>query len=213
MLIWYARPEDVTVPNITFPDKNLETAIRDALGKPVGEGITAAELASLTEFSPRGRGITNLSGLEYCINLTRLRLYENEITDVSPLSSLTNLKGLGLSENQISDISPLSSLTNLTWLYLWDNQISDISALSSLTALTELKVSRNQISDISALTGLTNLEFLELGHNNISDIFPLVENHGLSVGGIVDLSGNPLSITSVNVYILELDARDIEVRY
>ena len=33
---------------VTFPDGNLEAVVRDALGKPPGEEIIAAELAKLT---------------------------------------------------------------------------------------------------------------------------------------------------------------------
>ncbi|GAI41344.1 unnamed protein product, partial [marine sediment metagenome] len=55
---------------VTFPDENLEAAIRDALGKPVGEEITAAELAKLTTLKAESSGIIDLSGLEYCTNLT-----------------------------------------------------------------------------------------------------------------------------------------------
>ncbi len=114
---------------VTFPDENMEAAIRDALGKPAGEAITPAELAGLTELNRRMQGITDLSGIEYCINLTVLNLLGNQISDISPLASLTNLTYLNLGANQISDLSPLASLTNLTWLYLRLNQISDISPL------------------------------------------------------------------------------------
>jgi hypothetical protein len=41
----------------------------------------------------------------------------------------------------------------------------------------------------------------------------LVENGGLSAGDTVELSGNPLSTTSVNVYIPQLEARGVTVVY
>ena len=37
---------------ITFPDKNLETIVRDALGKPSGKEILSTELAQLQELRP-----------------------------------------------------------------------------------------------------------------------------------------------------------------
>ena len=49
--------------------------------------------------------------------------------------------------------------------------------------------------------------------NNISDISPLVENSGLSMGDTIDLRGNPLSTESVNVYIPQLEARGVEVKF
>ena len=78
---------------VTFPDENLEAAIRDALGKPVGEEIMTAELTNLTTLSVPFSDITNLSGLEYCTNLTELTLHGNQISDISPL-----LENSGLGE-------------------------------------------------------------------------------------------------------------------
>ena len=194
LLVLVAMPVGCGPETVTFPDENLEAAIRDALGKPVGEEIMTAELANLTTLSAPFSDITDLSGLEYCTNLTELTLAKNQISDISSLSSLTNLTELTLHGNQISDISALSSLTNLTELYLGENQISDISPLSSLTNLTSLYLGENQISDISALSSLTNLITLRLSGNQISDISPLLENSGLGEGDGVYLEGNNLDL-------------------
>jgi hypothetical protein len=40
-----------------------------------------------------------------------------------------------------------------------------------------------------------------------------VENSGLSAGDTVNLSGNPLSDTSMNVYIPQLEERRVNVIY
>ncbi len=98
------------------------------------------------------------------------------------------------------------------------NNISDISPLAGLTQLGVLGLWNNNISDISALAGLINLLFLDLSSNNISDISPLVENTGFSAWNeeespFVDLSGNPLSTTSVDVYIPRLEAAGVTVIY
>ena len=142
-------------------DPNLEAAIREELDKPL-ERITAEDLAALTELRAAYRDISNLAGIQYCVNLRYLDLDANQISDLSPLSGLTNLQFLYLIHNQISDLSPLSGLTNLQFLYLLGNQISDLSPLSSLTNLQELKLNANQISDLSPLSSLTNLRWLDL---------------------------------------------------
>jgi len=74
LLVLVAMPVGCTGPTTIFPDGNLEAAIRDALGKPVGEEIMTAELANLTTLSALFSDITDLSGLEYCTNLTELWL-------------------------------------------------------------------------------------------------------------------------------------------
>ncbi len=104
---------------VDFPDPYLELAVRSAIGIPsdpindydlVGTGFTQL----IAPFS----GIADLSGLEYCTDLSVLRLYSNEISDISPLAGLTNLMDLWLDYNQISDIGPLAGLTSLDQLYL-----------------------------------------------------------------------------------------------
>jgi Leucine-rich repeat (LRR) protein len=203
-------------PVVTFPDPKLEAAIREVKWKPTGD-IHQSDLEKSINLNVAGKGISSLTGLEYCINLATLDLSDNRISNISPLSSLTNLTTLDLSDNRISNISPLSSLTNLTTLDLSDNRISNISPLSSLTNLTTLKLDdnrisnilplssltnlsgldlwNNRISDISPLSSLTNLTWLELGLNRISDISPLVDNIGLGEGGGVGLQYNHLDLT------------------
>ncbi len=170
-----------------FSDENLEAAVREAIGKPEGP-IYTSDLAGLTSLDAPEGNITDITGLEYCHNLTGLWLGNNQISDLSPLSGLASLTALDLSGNRISDVSPLSGLTSLDWLNLEDNQISDLSPLSGLTNLTDLWLSYNQISDLSPLLELTNLTVLHLWDN-------------------------PLSVESLYTLILQLVAMGVEVLY
>jgi len=264
--------------SVTFPDPNLEAAIREAIAKPTGD-IYESDLEGLTSLDAHGRSIVNLAGLEYCTHLTQLHLYDNQINNISALSGLTNLEsvslgynpvsdinalsgltnlgglelgycqisdinalsglanlwklnlesnqiscidalssltslpGLNLGSNQISDINALSGLISLEYLRLDSNQISNVSPLSGLTNLEYLILSSNQISDITALSGLTNLTGLDLWNNQISDIKPLVDNSGILSGDWVELMVNPLSPTSIGIYIPQLQARGVTVYY
>jgi len=116
-------PSSADDPVVTFPDANLEAAIREAINKPTGD-IYASELAVLTNVNASGRGIIDLTGIEYCTNITDINFSSNQIIDLTPLAELTKLVNLDLSFNRISDITPLSALTDLTILYLDWNQIS-----------------------------------------------------------------------------------------
>ncbi len=197
-------------------DENLEIAIRDALGKPMGMPITTAELAGLTILEADESGIADLSGLEYCTSLNVLDLWGNQISDITPLENLTSLNVLNLFNNQISDITPLENLTSLKVLELSDNQISDITPLENLTSLNMLDLSDNQISDITPLENLTSLNMLELGNNQISDITPLVENSGLGTGDEVWLEDNNLDLSQGSEdmeNIRALEDRGVLVRY
>ncbi|MFC1981621.1 leucine-rich repeat domain-containing protein [Chloroflexota bacterium] len=201
---------------VTFADGNLEAAIRDALGKPPGEEITAAELAKLTELEANDSSISDLSGLEYCTDLTEAYFEENEISDISPLASLTMLTKLFLDNNEIGDVSPLASLTKLTNLVLNHNEVRDISPLASLTNLTGLDLVNNEIRDISSLAFLTKLTDVSLEKNGISDISPLVENTGLGEGDEVWLRDNNLDLSEGSEYtdnIRALEDRGVIVEY
>jgi hypothetical protein len=114
---------------ITFPDKNLERAVRKAIGKPTGP-IRAEDLEKLTGLHASWEDITDLTGLEYCTNLEELWLWDNQIRDISALSRLTNLENLSLGGNQIRGIKPLvsnSGLSEVDRVYLRDNPLSFIS--------------------------------------------------------------------------------------
>jgi Leucine-rich repeat (LRR) protein len=176
---------------VTFPDPNLEAAIRAAIDKPTGD-IYPSDLEALTALNASGKGIADLTGLEYCTNLLNLDLGGNLY---------------------ISDISVLGDLTNLQTLDLHANQISDVSALTGLTNLWNLGLGSNQISDISALADLTNMKYLGLDSNQISDISPLVANVGIGGGDEIYLQGNPLSADSRDIYIPQLQARGVTVFY
>jgi outer membrane protein assembly factor BamB/Leucine-rich repeat (LRR) protein len=195
----------------TIPDPNLEAAIRTAIGKPTGP-ITEEDLAVLTMIDASELGISDITGIEHCVNLQTLDLLINQISDISPLSGLTNLQYLNLGINGINDLSPLSNLTNLQDLTLAKNQISDLSPLSSLTNLEYLNLDGNQISDISPLSGLTGIYWLELGNNQISDISPLVSNTGIGGGDSIDLRGNPLSTAALSD-IQELQNRGANIQF
>jgi hypothetical protein len=214
-----------------FPDSSLKRAIRSELTWP--PSLNKIDNLSLGYTSPE---ITDLLGIQMCINLntlnlhlpkisyispltpltnlTTLGIYSNEkIHDISPLSHLTNLTTLTIGYTQISDISPLSSLTNLTEVNLFDNQISDISPLSSLTNLTSLNLMVNQISDVSPLSSLTNLTTLKLGDNRISDISPLLSLTNLEILGLDD-NYLDTSTGSVNKMIIDqLEENGVRVTY
>jgi Leucine-rich repeat (LRR) protein len=179
---------------VTFPDKNLELAIREALSEPADEEILSTELTQLTELKVWSQGITDLASIEYCTNLNKLGFWRNPISDVSPISSLTSLTDLHLCDSQISDIHPLSSLTNLTWLAVASSSVIDISPLSSLTNLTVLDLASNQISDLSPLlanTGLGAGDTVLLGGNNL-DLSPGSED--MENIGILEARGVVVSL-------------------
>ena len=121
-----------TVDDVPIQDALLRERINKQLGseRAADAAITSAEMLSLTRLNARGsRGswITDLRGLSYAVNLTRLDLADNNVTDVSPLSGLTKLEHLYFAGNHnLSDITALSGLSELYYLDIWRSRVSDL---------------------------------------------------------------------------------------
>ena len=193
---------------VHIPDPNLRTVLELALGKAPGGDITQADMASLESLDALKSNISDLTGLEFAINLMEIELRGNRISDVSPLKNLTNLTKLRLGTNRkISDVSPLKNLTNLTFLDIDSNQISDISPIKVLTNLTWLDLDDNRISDITPLKVLTNLTYLDLDGNRISDITPLKVLTNLT---FLDIDDNEISDMSPLSVLIKLKVLDLE---
>ena len=162
---------------VSIPDVNLAAAMRETLGQAA---LTSHTMLELSQLRAPNRHITDLTGLEYAINLTELNLggkwvngsyvNSNAITNFSPLSKLIHLKTLNLSGASISDVSALVGFTRLTTLNLSNNPISDVSPLAGLTQLLSLNLNNTSISDVSVLVGLTKLNALYLSSTSVSDI-------------------------------------------
>ncbi len=163
---------------VHLPDENLEAAIREAIGKPTGDILTA-ELEGLPWLLAANRGIANLDGLEHCVNLTWLDLRRNPIADISPILGLTSLTGLDLGQQgfpALDDVSGLSALTNLTWLNVYVAGSADVSFLTDLEQLEFLSVGKYGTitdSEIAAISSLPNLSSLNLGALHYGDISPM----------------------------------------
>ena len=235
--VYVALAEEPDTP-VEIVDAELSTALAEALGigaeseQPAdstaqdqsgGEEeaeavvITRGQLATLTDLDIGARGIANLRGLEYAVNLRSLSLAGNAVESLSPVADLQLLVTLDASANGISDVSSLTeaSLPGLKALILAANDLADISALRHLQGLTDLALDGNEIVDVTALTTLTALQRLWLNDNAIVDIAPLAANEGLGQGEVrldgssdyVDLRGNPLSADALGVQAAQLRQR------
>jgi len=140
--------EDAVPPTdlepVKFADMKLEAHIREVLDKPKGS-ITSADLASLTFLMAPGRDISDLTGIEYCLNLECIHLQYNNISDLSPLAGLNNLRDLNIFANKVSNLGPISGLTGLRNLNLAYNNVSNLSPLANLTGLRNLNLMYNNI--------------------------------------------------------------------
>jgi len=71
---------------------------------------------------------------------------------------------------------------------------------SALDGLTFLNATQKSIGNLTGLECCTSLTNLNLWHNQISDVCPSLQNGGLGTHDLVDLTSNPLSSNSINIY-------------
>ncbi|MCM3443795.1 leucine-rich repeat domain-containing protein [Metabacillus halosaccharovorans] len=142
---------------VTFGDVRVEEAVRNELGIYEGD-LYQHDLKQLYYLHIADLSVSDLSGLEYAVNLQDLSAWNNSITDLSALKDLTHLRYLELSDNQITNIEDLSGLENLDTLTLDSNPISDLSELEGLGQLRFLSFNQTEVEDISLLLKLENLE-------------------------------------------------------
>ena len=162
---------NISAENIDWmPDPALRKAVRETLELPAGVLLTKDHLRDLDVLIAEGRGISDLTGLEFAINLREAILGDNSITDLRPLANLIHLEELGLPENRISDISPLAGLPNLVFLIISHNPITDLSPLAGLPKFKELKARKIWTTDFSPLEGLG----LEIHRDEICEIAPFL---------------------------------------
>jgi len=110
--------------SVIFADPNLEAAIREAIGIPEGS-IYPSDLEELTSLCASERGISDLAGLELCLNLMDLQLDLNQIGNISSLvqngglgeGDAVYLRGNPLSWNSVNVYIPELRARDVTVVY------------------------------------------------------------------------------------------------
>ncbi|MCA1320403.1 leucine-rich repeat domain-containing protein [Bacillus tianshenii] len=180
---------------VTFADSALEDAIRHSLYIFSGRAIYQSDMERLEHLYAGGMGITDLSGLEYAINLLYLDLHSNEVEDLTPLLDLP-LFSLDISGNPISDASVLTSLVNLESLFLHYTKINDISFLLDFAYLYEV-----------TLFGIEGLTFAE-GTPERAIVDELLE---LGVVNVYLSEDDYIGPTPVEINVLHITDNSIEI--
>jgi len=158
---FHSNAELSTPGIVNFMDDNFEIVIREHLNRSAGD-ILSSDLEVITNIYARNRNISNICGIEFCINLDTLNIGINQISDLIPLFYLRNMKSLKLDNNNIDDISSLKYFYYLTELSISNNYIEDLSDISNLTNLKYLSVSSNPINNFEPIENIDSLKTLEI---------------------------------------------------
>ena len=96
---------------IIFSNNSVDEIVRDKINKRnKDETIVAKDLEVIKEINLSDKDITDISNLEYFINLEKLWLSNNNIKDLSPLRKLKKLIYLDLINNPVYDYSPVKHI-------------------------------------------------------------------------------------------------------
>lgn len=183
---------------VDIPDDNLRDALCDLLGKEAGDPITRGDMAGdrLTgSVSLVDKGIRDLTGMEYAVNMQSLDLAGNPVAKVpEAMADLSNLAYLGLGECLLSAIPEhVWDLTQLKCLYLARNELEALPAgIGNMEELTTLVLDGNQLTGLAdAIGSLTELKTLSLAGNDLTAL-PEAMKSCASLTEL-DLTGNRLA--------------------
>lgn len=184
------------IEKVTFTDPVMEAAIRAAVDATDTEVIYTNRLWDVTEFTIPADA-KSYEDLKLLPKLAKLKIEEGSQGDLTVLDELDllrelDLSGIRLSEEDLnriaahteltklslagcslSSIQPLAPLTSLRCLDLTDNTIRNISVVSGMTELQQLYLANNVVNAVDAFSGLQKLEALDISYNAVSSLAPL----------------------------------------
>lgn len=183
--------DDCNAIFIQFTDDSLKQALINH--NPIidlnsdGE-ISVSEAELITTIDITNKGITNLDGLEYFINLNTIKASDNQIDDFDATlfnqlnyvdfnnnlltyldfsTNVSTLQFVQLNNNNLDSVNILSS-PKLATFWANDNNLRNID-LSNSSQLFQLVLNNNQLKTIGA-KNCENLSSIEINNNKVSEI-------------------------------------------
>lgn len=209
--------EDIEIEIVNFADQRLLTQVRLALDIESDVEITPdlmLELDTLNinagnDTSGELTGISDLTGLEFALNLVYLRLSATSITDLSPISGLEKIDYLRFNNTPITNLSPLSNITSLT--YFNANSVTGITDISPLSGNTGLRTAilRNVPfgnEGMETIRNFTTIHRINMRDTGVTDISVLGE---LMADGAL-LNSTPFAQEENGGAVLDLRGLDVD---
>ena len=165
------------------PDDNFEQALIDlGYDNVLDDYVLTNNIESITDLNLYNKSISDLTGIQDFLSLTRLDLTENLLQYID-LSINVNLDRLYIDRNQLTNLN-LNNNVNLSRLNVSRNQLTNLD-LSSNHNLQSLDCEQNNLTELDLTNNLNitslnlrsnNLLFLDLGNNVNLDWFDVSQN-------------------------------------
>lgn len=97
----------------TFIDPHLEKCIREILKNPNEKWISIKELQTITELDLRSKNISNLDGIQYFLNLEKLKINNNKVKDFRLLKKLPKLVEIDINYKHAKKEDKVNDLLNI----------------------------------------------------------------------------------------------------
>ena len=135
--------------NVNIPDANFKAYL---VGEPSinTNGDTEIQVSEANTFNGtiwcENMNITDLTGIEYFINLTSLYCPNNQITTLD-ISQNISLTWLNCYDNQLTSLN-LNGAIALVGIYAWNNQLANLD-VSQNASLISLLCNNNQLTSLN----------------------------------------------------------------
>ncbi|KJD33552.1 hypothetical protein PK35_06830 [Tamlana nanhaiensis] len=189
---------------INIPDANFKAKLLESdSGVPIAYGnggsfkidannngeIEVNEVLPVRSLHIRDSNISDLTGIEYFINMTQLRCETNSLTELD-VTMLSMLQTLGVYDNELTDLN-VAGLSNLQNIYASRNLLSSVD-LTGLIELSRIDIDGNDLASLD-FSDTPNLHFIDCFDNQLTtlDVSPLLELY------IMDCSSNQLETLNI----------------
>ena len=153
--------------------------------------------------TPANKKISDITGLEEAVNVSRLSLDNNAVSNLSPIANLAKLQELTFSDNKVTSLASIASLSKLTVLHAAANPIKSFSPVSGLSKLSDVSLSGESLetpldmANFSA-SAATIKSFKFYSYNNKITAKNVAALKSMPSLKALRLSGVPLSAGDVN---------------
>ena len=151
--------DEANFPDPVFRDYIIENFDLDGNGSLSEDEISAVEEIRIGVFDEEARSLSNLTGIQYFINLKALWCRDSQLTSLD-VSSNVALKELYCVINQLTSLD-VSKNVALEFLYCGTNQLTSLD-VSKNVALTRLGCGFNQLMNLD-VSGSPFLQQLDCG--------------------------------------------------
>jgi internalin A len=174
-LVWMVRivlSETLYAQYVTVPDANFASFLvsnypsamngTNQLDTTIAKTITG-------NFIAVNKNISNISGIEYFINISQLTLSGNKIVSLpASFSRLTKITKLELDSNKLTTLPDLHSMTLLQYLYCQYNNLTSFPSMANMTSVVRFFCHRNFLTTMPNITGMTSLNHFICSDNLIT---------------------------------------------